>query len=207
MYVPQKQHCTALNPAHSVNSRFHSDVYNTLDMSTQTLSALVAVAKNGTIGLANQLPWKLRSDLQRFKRLTMGNTLIMGRKTFESIGKPLPGRQTIVLSRQQGRRIEGVQLAASLDEALKMMNAGCIGFVVGGAEIYRLAMPRIQSLYLTKVLANIAGDAFFCSWNEDAFECVERSFQPADDYNDWPTEFLHLRRKSTGDFGNNLESV
>ncbi len=174
-------------------------------MSTPPLSALVAVARNGTIGMANQLPWKLRNDLQRFKRLTMGNSLIMGRKTFESIGKPLPGRQTIVLSRQ-GQKIEGVQLAASLDEALEMMNAGCIGFVVGGAEIYRLAMPRIQSLYLTRVLADIAGDAFFCSWNEAAFECVEQSFQPADDYNDWPTEFLHLRRKATADSGKNFDS-
>lgn len=168
-------------------------------MIIQHLSAIVAVARNGTIGLANTLPWKLRSDLQRFKRLTMGHSLIMGRKTFESIGKPLPGRQTIVLTRQKGSEMEGVQLATSLDEAVFLLKAGCTGFIVGGAEIYRLAMPRIQSIHLTRVLADIAGDTFLDRWDESEFDCVECAFVPADDFNDWPTEYLHLERRTISD--------
>ncbi len=165
-------------------------------MSIEQLSAIVAVARNGIIGHGNALPWKLRSDLQRFKRLTMGHTLVMGRKTFDSIGKPLPGRQTIVLSRQKDTRIDGVQVVASLEEAYLCRNPASKVFIIGGAEIYRLAMPKIQSLYLTRVLADIEGDAYFDHFDESEFDCIERSFSPADSFNEWPTEFLHLERKT-----------
>lgn len=165
-------------------------------MNSQHLSAIAAVARNGIIGRGNALPWKLRSDLQRFKRLTMGHTLVMGRKTFDSIGKPLPGRQTIVLSRQQEKKIEGIQVVSSLEEAMALRRDPCKVFIVGGAEIYRLAMPIVQSFYLTRVLADIDGDAFFCKFDEAEFNCIERSFVPADRVNNWPTEFLHLERKT-----------
>ena len=164
-------------------------------MTTQPLSAIVALAMNGTIGRGNELPWKLRSDLQRFRRLTMGHTLIMGRKTFDSIGKPLPGRKTIVLSRQKETKIEGVQVVASLEEAIERLDHEAQGYIVGGAEVYRLAMPLIKTLYLTRVLAEIAGDAYFCNWDDTEFDCIERSYTSADGFNDWPTEFLHLERK------------
>ncbi len=165
-------------------------------MSINQLSAVVAVAKNGTIGRGNTLPWRLRSDLQRFKRLTMGHSIIMGRKTFESIGKPLPGRQTIVLTRQNDTTIEGVEIANSIADAVALVPNDSTPFVVGGADIYRVAMPMVTNLYLTRVLADIDGDSYFGPWDESDFECLERSFVPADAFNEWPSEFLHFVRKS-----------
>lgn len=150
---------------------------------------------NGTIGRGNTLPWRLRSDLQRFKRLTMGHSLVMGRKTYESIGRPLPGRQTIVLTRQKDKIFEGVRIAKSLEEAIALVANDSIAFIVGGAEIYRVAMPLVTNLYLTRVFAEIEGDAIFGPWDESEFECIERSFIPADTFNDWPSEFQHLVRK------------
>lgn len=164
-------------------------------MSTNQLSAVVAVARNGTIGRGNTLPWRLRSDLQRFKRLTMGHSLVMGRKTYESIGRTLPGRQTIVLTRQKDKIFEGVRIAKSLEEAIALVANDSIAFIVGGAEIYRVAMPLVTNLYLTRVLAEIEGDAIFGPWDESEFECIERSFIPADASNEWPSEFQHFVRK------------
>jgi dihydrofolate reductase len=165
-------------------------------MSINQLSAVVAVSQSGVIGRNNTLPWRLRSDLQRFKRLTMGHALIMGRKTFESIGKPLPGRQTIVLSRQKNWDFPGVCIVPSIDEALRQITGGKIGFVVGGAEIYRISMPKITNLYLTKVLADVAGDATFVPWNDSGFQCIERAYVPADEFNEWPSEFMHMKKAS-----------
>jgi len=165
-------------------------------MSIETLSAVVAVARNGTIGRNNSLPWKLRTDLQRFKRLTMGHCLLMGRKTYQSIGKPLPGRQTIVLSRQKGLAIPGVEFVGSLAEAMQTVPEGKIGFVVGGAEVYRLAMPMVRDLYFTCVLADIAGDASFDPFDLTGYDCIEQEYVPADQWNDWPTEFRHWRARS-----------
>ena len=173
-----------------------TDKFDTLKaMSIHQLSAVVAVARNGAIGLANTLPWKLRSDLQRFKRLTMGHTLVMGRKTYESIGRPLPGRQTIVLSRRQETHFDGVCVVASIEAAMAIVPRDSLAFVVGGAEIYRLAMPMIKDLYVTLVLANIQGDAFLEPWDESEFHCVESAFVPADEFNEWPSEFRHLVRR------------
>ena len=121
----------------------------------------------------------------------------MGRKTYESIGKPLPGRQTIVLSRSHLTAFDGVCVASSIDQALEMVKPDSLAFVVGGAEIYRLAMPRIANLYLTRVLANLDGDAFMETIDETQFSCVERLFLPKDDFNEWPTEFLHLVRNGS----------
>jgi dihydrofolate reductase len=159
------------------------------------LSALVAVARNGVIGRDNQLPWKLRSDLQRFKRLTMGHALVMGRKTFESIGRPLPGRQMIVLSRTLATIPDGVLVAGSLDEAQDLVAAGKHAFVVGGAEIYRQCLDRIQHMYITRVLADVEGDAMLAAWDETGFECVEQEYVPADERNEWPSTFQHWVRR------------
>lgn len=119
----------------------------------------------------------------------------MGRKTFESIGKPLPGRQTIVLTRQKNWDFSGVCIVPSIDEALTHITAGKIGFIVGGAEIYRLTMPRVRNLYVTKVLADIAGDATLEPWEDSGFRCIERAYFPADEFNEWPSEFMHMERK------------
>jgi dihydrofolate reductase len=141
---------------------------------TPRLSLIAAVASNGVIGRDNGLPWRLPEDLKRFKALTLGHPVIMGRKTFDSIvamlGKPLPGRTSIVVTRAKApagagpQGEEAVCFAAGLDEAIAAAMA-CAGageiFVIGGAQIYALALPRAQRLYLTEVFTEAEGDAFF----------------------------------------------
>jgi dihydrofolate reductase len=164
-------------------------------MNPNQLSAIIAIASNGVIGRNNTLPWKLRADLQRFKRLTMGHWLIMGRKTFESIGKPLPGRQTIVLSRQTDLPLEGVQVVSSLEAAMKIIPDQDQAFVVGGAQIYQLAMPSIRQFYVTEVLAEIDGDASLSPLDLSHFQCIEQAYVPSDAWNEWPTHFKHFVRR------------
>jgi dihydrofolate reductase len=136
------------------------------------LRAIAAMALNRVIGRANEIPWRLPEDFRWFKRTTMGGTLIMGRRTFESIGRPLPGRVTVVLSRS-GFAHPGVRTAPSL-EALAAMPLPEPRFICGGAEIYRQALPRCSELYLTLVKREIPdGDAFFPPF-EEAFELVEK---------------------------------
>src|SRR5687768_8235096 len=116
------------------------------------LSILVAMSHSRVIGREGQLPWRLSADLQRFKRLTMGHPIVMGRKTFESIGRPLPGRQSIVITRQPEFHAEGVQVANNLHDALRIAgNASNEVFVIGGAQIYALALPVADRLYITLV--------------------------------------------------------
>lgn len=125
-------------------------------MSAATVDIVAAVAKNGVIGRDMDLPWRLPSDLAHFKRMTLGHTLIMGRRTFLSIGKPLPGRRTIVVTRTA---IDGVACAGSLDEALERATGQV--FLAGGARIYADGMARAQTLHLTRVHANVDGDTRF----------------------------------------------
>jgi dihydrofolate reductase len=124
------------------------------------LSLIVAMSENQVIGRAGGLPWKLRSDLMRFKRITMGHTLIMGRKTYESIGRPLPGRRTIVISRS-AEAIPQVEVAKSVEEAFAMAAGDTEPFIVGGGEIYRAALPLVDRIYLTRVKGTIEGDTTF----------------------------------------------
>jgi dihydrofolate reductase len=129
------------------------------------LAVVVAAAENGVIGRNNALPWHLPEDLRNFKRVTMGKPIVMGRKTFESIGRPLPGRTNIVISRNPGYQAAGVRLVASLAEALELAGAVAAGdgvtemVVIGGAEIYALALPRATRLYFTRVHAAVEGDS------------------------------------------------
>lgn len=136
------------------------------------VTIVAAVARNGVIGRDNDLPWRLPEDLRRFKQLTMGGVLVMGRRTYESIGRPLPGRRTIVVSRDPGLRIDGVEVAASLEEALARAGDGEV-YVVGGGEIYRQAMGLADALEITEVDAEPEGDTFFpeidpADWREVA---------------------------------------
>src|SRR5438128_8661840 len=112
------------------------------------ISIIVAVAENGVIGRGGMLPWRLSDDLRRFKQLTMGHTIVMGRKTWESIGRALPGRRNVVVSRQAGYAAAGTEVVGSLDDAIALAEAAGETelFVIGGAEIYRLAMPRAERL-------------------------------------------------------------
>lgn len=140
-----------------------------------SLSIIAAVASNRVIGRDNDLPWHLPEDLKQFRCLTMGHHIIMGRKTFESLGRLLPGRTTVVVSRQPGYAVEGAKVAAGLREAL----AACAGdeevFVIGGAELYREALALADKLYLTEIEAEFDGDAWFpeydrAAWREQSRE-------------------------------------
>ncbi|MCT9123574.1 dihydrofolate reductase [Cupriavidus gilardii] len=125
------------------------------------LTLIVARARNGVIGRDNTLPWRLPEDLAHFKRTTMGAPVIMGRKTWESIGRPLPGRRNIVVSRNSGLRLDGAETACSLEDALRL----CVGveqvFLIGGAQLYAEALPSADRLIVTEIDADIEGDAHF----------------------------------------------
>jgi dihydrofolate reductase len=157
------------------------------------VSIIVAVAENGIIGRDGKLPWRQSSDLQRFKRLTMGHTIIMGRRTWESIGRPLPGRRMIVVTRQADYHIDvgGIEVVRSFDESVR--RAGLAGeveaFVIGGAELYREALPRADRLYVTRVRAEVAGDTVLpkIDWGEWRLTGSEQHV--ADLKNDYPFVF------------------
>lgn len=125
------------------------------------ISIISALAKNRTIGIQNTLPWRLPEDLKYFKALTLGHHILMGRKTYESIGKPLPGRTTVVITRGNFAAPEGVKIAHSLQEAIDACGADEEIFFVGGAELYGQALPLADRLYLTEIQADVDGDAWF----------------------------------------------
>ncbi|MEX2092686.1 MAG: dihydrofolate reductase [Pirellulales bacterium] len=160
------------------------------------ISILAAVAENGVIGRGGQLPWHLSADLQRFKRLTMGHTIVMGRKTWESIGRPLPGRRMVVITRQSGYRVEGVEVVGSLDEALALARAAGDdeAFIIGGAEVYRLALPRADRLYMTLVLAEVEGDTKFPDVDWETWARTETETVDADADNEYPSLFYVFER-------------
>lgn len=161
------------------------------------VTAIVAMDRNGVIGNGNQLPWKLSSDLQRFKKTTMGHTLVMGRKTYESIGKPLPGRTTIVLSKNSGLRIEGAQVASDWRGVLSLCEGETHLFVVGGAEIYRLLLPYCDEVLVTRVMTHSKGDVYFPEWDWWNWSCEFRESIPQGPKDEWPTEVeLRVARRS-----------
>ncbi|SFE63230.1 dihydrofolate reductase [Methylobacterium sp. 13MFTsu3.1M2] len=141
------------------------------------VSLVAAVARNGVIGRDNGLAWHLSSDLKRFKALTMGKPMLMGRRTWDSIGRPLPGRRTLVLTRVTGFRAEGVETVHDWDSALAA--AGAELMVVGGAEIYALALPHADRLHLTEVEAEPAGDVRFPAFDRARFRETFREAHPA----------------------------
>jgi dihydrofolate reductase len=157
------------------------------------ISIIAAIAENGVIGRQGQLPWRLSDDLRRFKHLTMGHTIIMGRRTWESIGRALPGRRTVVVTRQIGYRTADadVQIATSLDDALNA--AATAGddeaFIVGGAELYRESLSQANRLYLTRVRAAVEGDTSFpdIQWNN--WHLVESEEHDANEKNEYAYRF------------------
>jgi len=159
------------------------------------LAIIVAMALNRTIGAGNTLPWHCPEDLKRFKSLTMGHHMIMGRKTFDSIGRPLPGRTTVVLSRGRYRDIEGCMTARSLPEAI----AACAGdseiFIAGGADIYAQSLELADTLYLTEIQQDVAGDVQFPEF--DTNEWLETSREQHVQETPQPLEyhFVTYRRK------------
>jgi dihydrofolate reductase len=158
------------------------------------LSILVAAAENDVIGREGRLPWHMPADLRRFKRLTMGHAIVMGRRTYESIGGALPGRRSIVLSRDPSFAPSGIEVARSLDAAL----SACAGeeevFVIGGESLFREALPRATRIYLTRVHAEVDGDVRFPAFDEKAWILVASETQAADDDHAHPFTFLVYRR-------------
>lgn len=176
------------------------------------VSILVAQAKNRVIGRDGDLPWRLSNDLRNFKKLTMGHPIVMGRKTMDSIGRLLPGRQTIILTRDESYVFDGAAIANSWEQALelarayedeRMQNSGqdkedadlAEVFIVGGAEIYSLALPGSDRLYLTEVDAIVDGDTLFPEIDRKAWSVVDEKAFPADEKNDHAHTFLTLDRK------------
>lgn len=158
-------------------------------------SIIVAKGKNNVIGKDNQLLWRLSADLKRFKAITMGHTIIMGRKTFESIGKALPGRKTIIITRNKDFQIDGCLSVSSIAEAYEKCKADTEVFVIGGAEIYKQTILDISKLYITEVDIDIDGDAFFpivthSEWNE-----LSRESFTIDEKNEHDYSFINLERK------------
>ncbi len=133
------------------------------------------MARNGVIGRNGDLPWRLPADLKHFKAMTMGKPIVMGRKTWESIGKPLPGRENIVVTRDRGYVAPGGRVSHTLDEALAAAGAVPEIMVIGGAQLYALAMPRATRLYLTRVDADISGDTLFPPLEPGRWRLVRRS--------------------------------
>ena len=162
---------------------------------TPTVSFVVAMARNRVIGRNNTLPWRLSEDLKRFKATTMGKPILMGRRTFESIGKPLPGRANLVLTRDRAWQANGVLTVGSIEEALERSRRAPELAVIGGAEVFRLALPVTDLIYLTRVEADVEGDTYFPEidpreWTEDVVTTY-----PADEKNQYPTTYLTLRRR------------
>ena len=164
-----------------------------------SISIIAALAENRVIGRDGDLPWRLAADLTRFKRLTMGHSIILGRKTWESIGRPLPGRRMIVVSRQAKgvRQANGVQVVGSLREATERAHGAGDKepFVIGGQQIYQQALPHADRLYLTRILAHVDGDTLFPEFDRDAWQRIESESYEADANNDHPYRFEVLVRK------------
>ena len=164
-------------------------------MSQPNISLIVAMAKNRTIGINNTLPWRCPEDLKHFKALTMGHHMIMGRKTFDSIGKPLPGRTTVVVSRNAGLKIEGCIVVNSLQAAI----AACAGdseiFIVGGADLYAQALPLVHTLYITEIQQDVTGDAHFPAFYTSSWIEVTREVRSQSEPQPLQYHFVTYRRK------------
>jgi dihydrofolate reductase len=164
--------------------------------SPPTLSLLAAVAANGVIGKDNALPWQLPADLKRFKALTLGHPIIMGRKTFEAIGRALPGRHNIVVTRQPDYSAPGCTVAASLATALACARDAEELFVIGGGELYRAALPLADRLYITEIAAAFEGNARFPDYDRTAWREVSREHQAPGAAAPFAFDFVRYERRS-----------
>lgn len=157
-------------------------------------SLIVARARNGVIGRDNALPWRLPADLAFFKRTTMGAPIVMGRKTWESIGRPLPGRPNIVVSRTLANLPPGVVVAPDLASAFAAAAPADEVFVIGGAQLYAEALPLVDRIYVTEVGADVEGDTYFPPLDRSAWVMTSMGDHPADERHAWPMHFVRLDR-------------
>ncbi len=157
------------------------------------LCAVVAASDNDVIGRDNALPWHLPADLAHFKRTTLGHPVLMGRRTYESIGRPLPGRRNLVLSRR-GFAAEGVETVATLDEAIARASGESALMNIGGAEVFARAMPKTDIIYLTRVHCTVEGDTFMPPLDLRQWHEVRREYRAADERNVFAMSFIELER-------------
>ena len=165
------------------------------------IALICAMARNRVIGCGNALPWRLPADLKHFRELTTGHALLMGRKTFESLGRPLPNRTNIVVTRQRDYAPVGALIAHSLDAGLALAAqhvspASPEVFVIGGENLYAQMLPRADRLYITQIDAEVEGDAWFPLFDPEAWHERERHAQPVDDKNPYACVFTVLERKT-----------
>jgi dihydrofolate reductase len=158
------------------------------------ITLIVAMAANRVIGRDNALPWRLPADLRRFKAVTMGQMLVMGRRTYESIGRPLPGRRTVVITRRTDWSPEGVAVVHSLEEALASASAEAEVFVAGGGEVFREALPLAGRIHLTRIEAEVPGDTTFPDFDPTAWKIVDEEHHEPDAENPLPYTFQILDR-------------
>ncbi|WP_394808483.1 dihydrofolate reductase [Nitrosomonas sp.] len=168
-------------------------------MTSLRLSLLVAMARNRVIGRNNKLPWHLSADLKHFKFLTMGQTILMGRKTYESIGKPLPGRINIIITRQAGYEVPGAIVVNSIDDALLMCekNRSINGenFIIGGEELYRQTLKICQRMYITEIQRDFEGDVCFPEFDPNEWEETQRDKHISENDTNLEYHFVILDRK------------
>jgi len=160
------------------------------------ISLIAAMDHNRLIGSDNKLPWHLPADFAYFRSVTMGKPILMGRKTYESIGRPLPGRTNIVLSRDSALQIEGVVCVTSLDQAVEQAGDADELMVIGGSTIYEMLLPQADRLYITYVDGEFEGDAWFPVFSDADWLKVESGSHPADEKNDYSCEFVTYERRA-----------
>jgi dihydrofolate reductase len=159
------------------------------------LSIIAALSSNNVIGRDNDLPWHLSTDLKRLKALTMGHHMIMGRKTYDSIGRPLPGRTFVVITRDPSFAAEGVKIVHSLEDAIQVAAGDDEPFIAGGAQIFEQAIHRADRMYLTRVHAEIEGDTWFPDFDDvSEWQLTDAEHFDADEKNDYPFSFLTYDR-------------
>lgn len=158
------------------------------------ISLIVAMTKNRVIGANNQLPWHLPADLRHFKSLTLGKPIVMGRKTYESIGKPLPGRTNIILTQQPNYHAEGCLVVHSIDAVLSAANDAAELMIIGGSSIYAEFLPLAQKIHLTEIAAAIVGDAYFPELTNIEWQKIAQEDYQADEKNVYNYSFVTLER-------------
>jgi dihydrofolate reductase len=160
------------------------------------ISLVAAVARGGVIGRDNAIPWRIREDMERFRAVTMGHPVVMGRRTWDSLPdrfRPLPGRRNVVVTRNHAWQGDGVERAGSLADALRLLDGATQVFVIGGAELYAEALPLADELLLTEIDAEVEGDTFFPSWDRAAFH--EESREQHVSETGIPFSFVTYRRR------------
>ncbi len=160
-----------------------------------TISLIVAAANNDVIGSGGDLPWHLPDDLRNFKRLTLGKPVVMGRKTYESIGRPLPDRRNIILTRDPSFEAPGCEVVASIDEALERVADAHEVMIIGGGEIYSAFLPMAKKVYLTRVFADVEGDTLFAPLDESEWQMTSSDSHPADADHDYAFDTMLFERR------------